>query len=85
MTALDTQGLRLWIGPASTRQKVYALLTMPDFARAPDLMAKPTLSYGAGFGPVAYAGLRTDRFAGPLVQQPAMVDLSVEPLIASVR
>jgi hypothetical protein len=85
MTALDTQGLRLWIGPASTRQKVYALLTMPDFARAPDLMAKPTLSYGAGFGQVAYAGLRTDRFAGPLVQQPAMVDLSVEPLIASVR
>jgi hypothetical protein len=85
MTALDTQGLRLWIGPASTRQKVYALLTMPDFAHAPDLMAKPELSYGAGFGAVAYAGLRTDRFSGPLVQQPQMVDLTVEPLIASIR
>jgi hypothetical protein len=85
MTALDTQGLRLWIGPASTRQKVYALLTMPDFAHSPELMAKPALSFGAGFGQVAYTGLRTDRFAGPLVQQPEMVDLSVEPLIASIR
>ena len=27
------QGLRLWIGTASTRQKSYALLTMPDFAQ----------------------------------------------------
>ena len=26
------RGLRMWIGPQSTRQKSYALLTMPDFA-----------------------------------------------------
>jgi uncharacterized protein YcbK (DUF882 family) len=85
MTVLDTQGLRLWIGPASTRQKIYALLTMPDFTHSPELMAKPALSYGAGFGATAYAGLRTDRFAGPLVEQPEMVDLSIEPLIAAIR
>jgi hypothetical protein len=85
MTVLDTQGLRSWIGPASTRQKVYALLTMPDFTHSPELMAKPALSYGAGFGATAYAGLRTDRFAGPLVEQPEMVDLSIEPLIAAIR
>ena len=85
LTTLDTQGLRLWIGTASTRQKSYALLTMPDFAQTPDLMTKPTISFGAGFGRVAYVGLRTDRFAGPLVQQPEMVDLTVEPLIASIR
>lgn len=84
MTALDTQGLRLWIGPASTRQKSYALLTMPEFARASDLMAKPVVSFGAGFGTVAYQALRTDRFSGPLVLQPEMVDLGIGPL-ASVR
>ena len=44
-----------------------------------------TVSYGAGFGQYAYSDLRTDRFTGPLVQQPAMVDLTLEPLVASIR
>ena len=43
------------------------------------------MAFAAGFGHVAYAGLRTDRFSGPLVQQPEMVDLTIEPLIASIR
>jgi uncharacterized protein YcbK (DUF882 family) len=85
MTALDTAGLRMWIGTTSTRQKSYALLTMPSFADMPGIMAKPTVSYGAGFGQYAYSDLRTDRFTGPLVQQPAMVDLTLEPLVASIR
>jgi uncharacterized protein YcbK (DUF882 family) len=85
MTSLDTQGLRMWMAPASTRQKAYALLTMPDFGQAPDLFDKPTVTYGAGFSQTAYADLRTDRFSGQLVQQPKMVDLMVEPLIASIR
>ncbi len=85
MTALDTQSLRLWIGPASTRQRVYAIFTMPEFARASDLMAKPLVSFGAGFGQSAYLGLRTDSFTGPLVVQPEMVDLGIGPIVASVR
>ena len=85
LTSLDTQGLRMWIGSQSTRQKSYAILTMPDFAQMPDLMEKPAVAFGSGFGAVAYANLRTDRFSGPLVQQPAMVDLTLEPLIASIR
>jgi uncharacterized protein YcbK (DUF882 family) len=85
MTSLDTQGLRMWMAPQSTRQKAYALLTMPDFGQMPGLMDKPAVTFGAGFGQVAYTGLRTDRFSGALVQQPAMIDLTVEPLIASSR
>ena len=85
MTALDTAGLRLWIGTTSTRQRSYALLTMPSFADMPGIMAKPTVSFGAGFGQFAYADLRTDRFTGPLVQPPAMVDLTFDPLVASIR
>jgi hypothetical protein len=85
MTSLDTQGLRMWMAPASTRQKAYALMTMPDFGQMPDLFAKPTITYGAGFGQTAYSGLRTDTFSGQLVQQPKMVDLMAEPLIASIR
>ncbi len=76
LTALDTLGLRLWIGTQSTRQKQYALLTMPDFSQIPTLLDKPELAYSAGFGDLAYQGLRTDRFSGPLVQLPTMIDLS---------
>lgn len=85
MTSLDTVGLRMWMAPQSTRAKSYALLTMPDFGQAPGLFDKPTVTYGAGFSQTAYGDLRTDRFSGPLVQQPKMVDLMVEPLIASIR
>ena len=85
LTSLDTQGLRLWMGSQSTRQKAYALFTMPDFAQMPGLMEPPSVTFGAGFGRVAYADLRTDRFSGPLVEQPAMVDLSQSTLVASIR
>jgi uncharacterized protein YcbK (DUF882 family) len=85
LTSLDTQGLLLWMSPQSTRQKTYALLTMPDFAQMPALLAAPTMTFGAGFGPVAYRDLRTDRFSGPLVEQPSMVDLGDGSLIASIR
>ena len=76
LTALDTLGLRLWIASQSTRQKQYALLTMPDFSQVPSLMEKPSLAYSAGFGNSAYQGLRTDSFSGPLVRLPTLVDLS---------
>jgi hypothetical protein len=82
LTALDTLGLRLWIGNESTRQKQYALLTMPDFSQIPSLLDKPELAYSAGFGDLAYQGLRTDRFSGPLVQLPTMIDLSSPARIA---
>jgi uncharacterized protein YcbK (DUF882 family) len=85
LTSLDTQGLRMWIGSQSTRQKSYALLTMPDFAAMPGIMDKPSLTFSAGFGASPYPDLRTDRFSGALVQQPGMVDLTLEPLIASIR
>jgi uncharacterized protein YcbK (DUF882 family) len=75
MTALDTQSLRMWIGAVSTRQKFYALLTMPDLGNGRNLMEKPDVAFAAGFGQSAYFGLRTDRFSGVTVQQPTVVDL----------
>jgi len=75
LTALDTLGLRLWMGSQSTRQKQYAVLTMPDFSQMPSLIEKPVVTYSGGFGNDAYQGLRTDRFSGPVVRLPSMVDL----------
>ncbi|MEI9901558.1 MAG: hypothetical protein WDN31_17195 [Hyphomicrobium sp.] len=83
MTKLDTQGLRLWSASASTREKRYALLTMPDFGQLPSLLDKPVVSYAAGFGAAPYDGLRTDRFSGTLVQPPAVVDLVTSAVVAS--
>jgi uncharacterized protein YcbK (DUF882 family) len=82
LTALDTQGLRLWIGTPSTRQKVYALLTMPDFSQQPSLLDKPQMAFAAGFGNAAYQGLRTDRFSGHTIQAPMLVDLVTETAYA---
>ena len=79
LTALDTQGLRLWIAAQSTREKRYALMTMPDFSGEPSLIAKPEVTFAAGFAHTAYPGLRTDRFAGQLVQPPAVADLTATP------
>ena len=76
LTALDTQGLRLWIATQSTREKRYALLTMPDFSQQPSLLDKPVVTFASGFGSTPYEGLRTDRFAGQLVQPLAVVDLT---------
>jgi len=75
LTALDTLGLRLWMAGQSTRQKQYAVLTMPDFSQMPSLIEKPVVAYSGGFGNDAYQGLRTDRFSGPIVRLPSMVDL----------
>ena len=82
MTALDTQSLRMWIGQVSTRQKEYALLTMPDIGSGKNLMEKPAVAFAAGFGSSANFGLRTDRFSGPSVLQPTVVDLRT-PVFAS--
>lgn len=80
-TALDTQGLRLWIGTESTRQRRYALLTMPDYTQVDGLSSKPDVAYATGFNRSA-AALRTDRFSGPLVAQPRMIDLTTTAMIA---
>jgi uncharacterized protein YcbK (DUF882 family) len=85
MTALDTQGLRMLIGPASTRQKTYALLTMPDFAADKQLMDKPDIAFAAGFGRYPYPDLRTDHFSGVLVQQPAVVDLRYDAFTSATQ
>ena len=85
MTALDTRSLRMWTGTASTRQKPYAVLTMPDFTGHAGLMEKPDVAFAAGFGGRAYAGLRTDHFSGALVEQPVVVDLRHESFVASTR
>jgi hypothetical protein len=83
LTALDTQGLRIWIGTQSTRQKNYALLTMPDFNSDNALMGKPELVFGGGFGDKAYRGLRTDRFSGPVAQPLILVDLRSAQVFAA--
>ena len=85
MTALDTRSLRMWIGAMSTRQKSYAVLTMPDFSTDDDLMKKPEVAFAAGFGRYAYADLRTDHFSGALVEQPSVVDLRNNAFVASAR
>jgi len=85
MTNLDTEGLRLWIGPGSTRQKNYALLTMPDFSQSPSLISKPQVTFAAGFGNSPYVGLRTDHFSGPLVVQPLLIDLTGGTLVTAQR
>ncbi len=85
MTALDTRSLRMWIGTASTRQKPYAVLTMPDFTTDADLMSKPDVAFAAGFEHRAYADLRTDHFSGALVGQPTIVDLRHDSFVASTR
>jgi uncharacterized protein YcbK (DUF882 family) len=85
MTNLDTQGLRLWSGPGSTRQKGFALLTMPDFTQAAALISKPEVTLAAGFGPSPYGTLRTDHFSGPLVAQPAVIDLTDGTLVTASR
>ncbi len=85
MTNLDTQGLRLWIGPGSTRQKSFALLTMPDFSQPTALISKPEVTLAAGFGPRPYGMLRTDSFSGPLVAQPAVIDLTDGTLVTASR
>jgi uncharacterized protein YcbK (DUF882 family) len=82
LTALDTLGLRLWMAGQSTRQKQYAVLTMPDFSQMPSLIEKPVVAYSGGFGNDAYQGLRTDRFSGPIVRLPSMVDLQSRQRLA---
>jgi uncharacterized protein YcbK (DUF882 family) len=83
LTALDTQGLRLWMATQSTREKRYALLTMPDFGQVPSLLDKPAVTYAADFGDGVVGNLRTDHFSGPVVQPPAVVDLTRLPAVAS--
>lgn len=83
LTALDTLALRLWMAHQSTRQKQYAVLTMPDFSQVPSLIDKPTAVYSVGFDDTASQSLRTDRFSGPLVQLPDVVDLESRQRLAN--
>jgi hypothetical protein len=82
LTALDTLGLRQWIGSQSTRQKPYAMLTMPDFGSDPSLLDKPRLVYSVGFGYGPAQELRTDSFSGSSVQMPTMIDLTPRARLA---
>ncbi len=83
LTKLDTQGLRLWIATPSTREKRYALLTMPDFNRTPSLLGKPGAAYASRFEQTSNAGgLRTDRFAASPAKAPQIVDLSNGQVLA---
>jgi len=83
LTKLDTQGLRLWIARPSTRERHYALLTMPDFSRTPSLLGKPDVAFAARFGKGFGTNLRTDRFDGAVVLSPAIVDLTNSHIIAA--
>ncbi len=83
LTKLDTQGLRIWIGEQSTREKRYAVFTMPAFAETPALLDKPEVTFAARFDKVVYRGMRTDQFAGSPTQPPAVVDLTTHEIIAA--
>jgi hypothetical protein len=79
LTALDTESLRLWMAAPSTREKRYALLTVPDFGQPRSLIDKPVVAFASGFGRTANEGLRTDSFSGQVIQPLAVVDLSRAP------
>ncbi len=83
LTKLDTQALRLWIADQSTREKRYAVFTMPAFAEMPSLLAKPEVTFAARFDQAVYRGMRTDHFAGSTTQPPAVVDLTTYEIIAA--
>ncbi len=61
----------------STRQKAYAELQMPQPFAMPQLFTAPERSIRLGFGRIAYEGLRTDRFAGPLVHHLGTQDFAM--------
>lgn len=83
LTKLDTQGLRIWIAAQSTRERRYALFTMPDFAQMPALLDKPEVTFAARFDRAVYRGMRTDHFSGSSTQPPAVVDLTTHEIIAA--
>ena len=64
-------------GPASAQAIVPRICRTTISTR---LRPKP-----AGFGAAAYTDLRTDRFSGPLVEQPAMIDVSGAAEVASIQ
>ncbi|MBN9026685.1 MAG: DUF882 domain-containing protein [Rhizobiales bacterium] len=67
--AYQASTIELVTRAGSTRQRNYANLQMPTPFSSPELFAAPERSIRLGFGRIAYEGLRTDRFAGPLVHQ----------------
>ena len=83
LTKLDTQGLRLWIATQSTREKRYAIFTMPEFGQIPALLDKPEVTFAARFDRVIYRGMRTDHFTGSSTQPPAVVDLTTHEILAA--
>ncbi len=83
LTKLDTQGLRLWIATQSTREKRYAIFTMPEFGQMPALLDKPEVTFAARFERVIYRGMRTDHFSGSSTQPPAVVDLTTNEILAA--
>ncbi len=66
--AYSADTIELVTRPGSTRQKAYADMEMPHPFGQPALFMAPSHSIQLGFGRVAYEGLRTDRFSGPLVR-----------------
>ena len=83
MTALDTESLRLWMAAPSTRDKRYALLTLPDFGQQRWLIDKPVVALASSFGRTANEGLRTDSFSGQMIQPLAVVDLTHARAVAT--
>ncbi|WEK52817.1 MAG: DUF882 domain-containing protein [Candidatus Kaistia colombiensis] len=67
--AYEAATIELVTRTGSTRQRTYANLQMPTPFSMPELFTAPERSIRLGFGRIAYEGLRTDRFAGPLVHQ----------------
>jgi hypothetical protein len=74
-TAVEAGGWAFWAAEPSTRQDYFARMERPAAGAIANLLDKPERSYAAGFGPLAYAGLRTDRFDGPLVAPVVTVSL----------
>lgn len=82
LTKLDTRSLRLWIATPSTREKRYALLTLPAFDQTPELFATPDAALATGFEADTAERLRTDRFDSA-AETPDIVDLTANQIVAS--
>jgi len=74
--AYEAATIELVTRAGSTRQKNYANLQMPTPFSNPELFSAPERAIQLGFGRIAYEGLRTDRFAGPLVGRLGMQEFA---------
>jgi len=77
-------GRSLWTVNTSTRHRNFAELMMPDPEVDPSILAAPARVIAGGFSARPYEGLRTDHFAGVVVQPVSTVDFAAPRRFAAL-